>query len=76
MKKHYIGAIYDVNKENMNNLIKELEEVNKQLKIANIKENILVKALEKIRDESHNVDYFNVQTIIEEAFNLINTIIK
>jgi hypothetical protein len=26
MKKHYVGAVYDVTKENMNNLIKQLEE--------------------------------------------------
>lgn len=32
MKKHYVGAVYDVTKENMNELIKQLEE--KQSKIS------------------------------------------
>lgn len=35
MKKHYIGAVYDLTQENMNHLIKQLEEANDRIKLYN-----------------------------------------
>lgn len=33
VKKHYIGAVYDLTQENMNHLIKQLEEANDRIKL-------------------------------------------
>ena len=44
MKKHYIGAVYEVNQANMQNLVLQLDEANEKIKL-------LEKALEEINRE-------------------------
>jgi hypothetical protein len=70
MKKHYVGAVYDVTKENMNNLIKQLEEKSSKVSFeyANTHEN-------KFEIECH-MKAIEANLDMYEALQLIRSILK